>query len=209
MQDITDNSIASCLLPFIDLCNHRGPKDTSEKDKVDFILYFKKGYADIALDKDYKAGEEYEYSYLPKSPNERLLLQYGFILKNNPQSVATVTFNLQKQFFTKKKYEACKLIECFDQNFDHFYQLSHITNTNIITQVSPHKLNEKLINAFKIYVHPNDKFIPDFATKRLKNNQWISYESELGGYSYFRENLVFQLSNAKIKFVLFYIIYLG
>ena len=160
----------------------------------------------MAFAKEFKQGEDYEYSYTPKSPNEKLLASYGFYVENNPQSVAGTHFTITKAFFIKEKHDLCVRLNCFDQRFDSFYDDDAIQSANIQTFLNHHEINEGILNFLRLYVLPNHKFKAEHIYSILKKKRWISFDNELMALGYYRACIVYHFDQFKVKQVKIYTI---
>jgi hypothetical protein len=208
ITDIDPMGTGTCLVPFVDLCNHKNSNDPKGKDKIDFMIIFRKGGVNLGFCKEFKKGEDYEYSYSPFSPNEKLLASYGFYIENNAQSMAATFFPIQKLHFPKVKHDLCTRLECFDAAFENFYADKNAHNANVQAFVNPHSINVRILNALRLYVLPNDKFIAEKAFERLSNKKWLSYTNEVMALSYYRGCLTYHFTQFKLSPVtLFYFIF--
>ena len=198
--DILNDYQWSCLLPFIDLCNHRNANDPDLKEKVEFILAFNEGGVNVGFSAPFVSHEEYNYAYVPFSPNEKLLFAYGFYIEGNGQSVAHLLVNISKRLFPKEKYNLAMKMKTFEHPFEGFYS-SPQEHANIQMQLFPHRINYHLLNVCRLYVYPIQNFNSDFAHKRLIKNQWISYDNEIGSLSLYRFTVFSGISRAKLTYM--------
>jgi hypothetical protein len=187
IEDISEAKSGACLIPFIDLCNHKNSRDPKGMNRTDFLMSFRKNYVTITFTSDFKKGEDYEYSYLPSTPNEKLLSAYGFYIDHNPQSVTAIYMSFAKQHFPKSKYEICLTLDCFNVSFDEFYAKEHLKQANLQILLMSHTINDRILNAFRLYVYPNEIFEPNLARERLKKGKWIFYEIEIKALALYRD----------------------
>ena len=162
------------------MCNHRQNYDPEGKDRVDFYLNFGKGSVSFSASKDFKEGEEYNYQYIPFASNEKLLFSYGFYLHRNVYSGISIQTQLSKLFLTKEKYEFLKRINSIE-NIDNYMAANQVQNIPYALNLNPNQVNKKILNLFKIYIQPNDKFSADSTYKTFFNQQFLSYNYEITG----------------------------
>ena len=118
--------------------------------------------------------------------NEKLLLSYGFYFDYNPQSMLTFETSLFKDWFTKEKYEVCKKIGCLDGNYDGFYLDTKLKTAPVKVALFPHTINKKIIDTFRLYVEPLNKFNATLFEKRLRKGKWVHYDNEVTALGLFQ-----------------------
>jgi hypothetical protein len=197
--EMNPDGAGTCLVPFVDLCNHKSSDSRYGKDKIDFMILFKQNEVKLSFGKKFKEGEEYVYSYAPSSPNEKLLFSYGFYVENNPQSIAGTFVPILKKFFPKAKHDLCLKIKCIDNPFTSFYDDDSRNHANIQFYFNQYEISNNVLNLIRLYVLPSDKFQPQPLYKRLSKKKWISYENEVLALTYYRGCLVFHFEQFPIK----------
>lgn len=162
------------------MCNHRQNYDPEGKDGVDFYLNYAKGSVSFSLSKSFNEGEEYNYQYIPFASNEKLLFSYGFYFHRNVYSGISIQTQLTKLYLTKEKYEFLKKINSVE-NIDNYMSANHVQNIPYALNLNPNKVNQKILNFFKVYIQPNDKFRPETTYRKLFNHQFLDYNYEITG----------------------------
>jgi hypothetical protein len=199
---IDPDNFGECLLPLVDLCNHKIPLHKQLKDKVEFSLLFQEGIANVGFASPYKKGVEVDYSYIPLSPNDKLLQSYGFYVMDNPNSQAHMMVPVNKLMFIKEKNEICKKLACFEQSLDGFY-MSTMETANFQVLLKKNELPEGAIRALKLYVIQNFQNIPkkikDKWVEMIMKKKPISYENEIMAYSYLRNVVDYNFMNYRLK----------
>ena len=196
--------VLSCLIPFFDLCNHISTNKFDSENKVDFVLQWARGEVRVALDKTYKDGDEYDYSYIPKASNDKLLLIYGFYDENNPHTVVNIAISVSKSMFSYEKNLLAKEIKLYEHNMDQFYQSDYKT-ANIQMVINKSGLDNNLLNLIKLIV-VSDKYFEENRNslkKKLLKNKWISYQNEIMSHALYREYMLVYSSKLKLSYVIF------
>jgi hypothetical protein len=153
--------------------------DPDGADYNSFFILFTKDQVKVAISTPVKEEEEYMYTYLPFATNEKLLFSYGFYFVNNSLSTAGFETAVQKQLFTKEKWEVCKKVGCLDNNYDAFYQDKNAQQAPAKVNLFPHKISQKYLDMLRIYVEPVKTFNATLFEKRLLKKKWISYANEM------------------------------
>jgi hypothetical protein len=97
----------SMLIPFIDLCNHYHPieEGSNELFKIRPLkIIQEEDHIKILSLADYEKGEEFSFTYSTVLNNDYLLLNYGFIITNNPFQEFVFKFDISDpnfEFFRK------------------------------------------------------------------------------------------------------------
>lgn len=177
LKYLTQDFAYTCLIPFFDLCNHKG-QESNDENQIDFTLSFDRGFVSSALGKKFVKNEEYAYSYMPHASNEKLLFSYGFYLNNNINSKTTFKIPMWKPFLNREKNDIIVKYKLLDYPIDNFFNTGH---SHILIQHSLNKfaLNERLLTLMKLYTEPIESYNPKKFETRIKNKQWQSYQSEI------------------------------
>jgi len=193
----------SCLIPFFDLCNHVSSNKFDPNDKVDFVLQWAEGEVRVALDKSYKAGEEYDYSYIPKASNDKLLLIYGFYDENNPHTVVNIAISVSKAAMSYEKNLFAKELKLFEHNLEEFYKSNYKT-ANLQMVINKFELDKNLINLMKLIVLSDEYFLnnKESIKKKLLKDKWISYQNQIMSYALYREYMIIFSNKLKLSYVI-------
>lgn len=200
-SEISPELYGSCLIPFIDLCNHRNPQDINLKDRVDFMIVYKNNKVVFSFIKEFQKNEDYEYSYIPYPSNSKLLIAYGFTVDNNTLTLAEAKLPVQKDIFPKYKHDLCLKQKYIEYSFEQFYQ-SDLQSVNILTLFNKLHINDRILNLIRIMLLPNKKFNEKTIKRRLSKNRWFNYPNEISSLAYYRETLLAQLKSSKLDIVL-------
>lgn len=183
------------LIPSIDLCNHYHPtskdieiEDGIKKAKLKKIIIEKndKHYIIKALS-EYKKNEEFNFSYTSILSNDYLLLNYGFIIPNNPFQEFIFNFRLIDE--GKKLFEELHkagfnmgLVSLVKTKIDSNEEISEdSTNSTNSKSESPllsidfhltyDKINQDLLDFITIYLSSNHLLYEEISNKSKVNNE--------------------------------------
>ena len=190
----------SCLIPFIDLCNHKNPQDINLKDKVDILIISKNNKIAISFNKIFQKGEDYEFSYIPYASNLKLQLAYGFIVENNVLSLVESRLPVEKINFPKYKHDLCLKQKYIEYPFEHFYQ-SDMEYINVLALFNKFHINDQVLNLIRIMLYPNKRFNEKTIKRILSKNRMLNYLNEMVSLGYYRETLRADLKSTKLNLV--------
>jgi len=196
------NYTAMCLVPFFDLCNHRINVDL-KKESIDFFLHYTHGKIEVGLDDEYKAGDEYDYSYIYFSPNDKLLYSYGFYADNNINSNVQILIKVLKHKLTIDKNSLANELNIHNRDMKEFYKSNQYSYWTIEMEFYKYELNQLLLKLCKIMVF-HDKsfnFYRETIKERLIQNQWIAYDIDIRGNALYREYIRYYIFSQKLKLV--------
>lgn len=141
-----DKHGGNIIIPFIELCNHYHPKvnDGNALLKTIKINVHEETILINALS-DYKKNEEFNFSYSNLLTNDYLLLNYGFIVRNNPFQEFVFRFDVDDPKF--------KFYKTLEKNKFNMNQIAIIGNEKLAIHFSLKYNNlskdlEKFINVF-------------------------------------------------------------
>lgn len=188
------------------MCNHISSSDPEGKNKIEFFIHANVGFITQSFSHSFKAETEYHYSYIMEGSNEKLLFNYGFYIDGNNQSTTSFEVQIQKQWFTKEKWELCKKINCLDGNYDEFYNHDNYQTAPARIILYNDRLNSRWLNFLKLYSTQNERLNSTLYLKRIVKNKWINYPVEATSLTLFIFNLLNGETSLKIKTVkIFYL----
>jgi hypothetical protein len=201
-----DKNYTSCLIPFFDLCNHKTGLIDREINKWGFNLLFSNEGIRVAIEGTYKAGDEYDYNYSPEPGNDKLLLNYGFYLNNNPFSKLHIALTMHKEKMSYDKYIYLNKNRLINEDLTMFYSSDKYNYTNIHIELSNNQMNPVAKNMIKVLITSNEDFENrlDIINERLFKKQVISYENEMMTNALYREFMKFSLLKNKFNLVNFF-----
>lgn len=203
IKTLTINLVAISLYPFIDNCNHKLTSPQTGKETLNFNTMAKHGQMDIAIHNPIKKGEEYAYTYSPNMSNEKFVFRYGFFLKNNPNAITYITLDLKKSDFSRRKYEVCKIMMCFDKSFDEFYTQNQIDTFSLFINIGKYPIAKRILDALRLHALPESR-LDNFEDiiKRLSHDQWLDYYSQIKAFSSFRDSVFDRNNKTKFSYVI-------
>jgi protein-histidine N-methyltransferase len=83
---LLDGSVGSILVPYADMLDHQ-PGSQSGRLSADRSTFY------LVANQDFEVGDEVTVSYGPRS-NLQLLIQYGFIIEENPDDYVGITVDI-------------------------------------------------------------------------------------------------------------------
>lgn len=142
------------LIPFIDLCNHYHPKiDSNDKAKLKNIkIIFKNDTVNILALSSYQPNEEFNFSYSSLLTNDYLLLNYGFIINNNPFQEFVFRFDIDDPKF--------KFYRRLQENEFNLNQIAVIDNEKLAVHFPLlfGKVSPQLVQFIKLFLEINNYF---------------------------------------------------
>jgi hypothetical protein len=205
ISELTPDRYGTCLIPFIDLCNHKNPQDFNLNDKVDFLILSNNNKLSISLNKKFQKNEDYEYSYINYPSNAKLFVAYGFTLENNIVSIAEAKLPIDFDNFPKYKHDLCLKKQYIEYPFDQYYQ-SNMKHINIWALFNKLHINDKVLNLIRIMLYPNKRFNEKTIIRRLSKNRMLNYPNEMTSLAYYRQTLKAGLKSSKLNLVLYFLI---
>lgn len=204
LKALTLNLMGISLFSFIDNCNHKSTSNLPGKETLNFNTMARQGQMDISIHNQIKQGEEYAYTYSPNLPNDKFVFRYGFFLKNNPNAMSHIILTLKKSDFSRVKNEICKIIRCFDQSFDEFFNQNEIDRFTLYINVGKHDIAKRIIDALRLHELPEARLERDFedVIKRLSHDQWLDYYNEIKAYAFFRDSVFQEIDKTKLSYVI-------
>lgn len=201
LDSTTLNNAASSLYAFFDNCNHKSTSLLTGRENLNFNTYAKYGELIVSI-YDYTAkGQEYAYTYSPNMPSDKILFRYGFFMKNNPHAVAYIYINILKTHFSRQKNDICKELRCFDQYFDDFYAQNQMEQATLQFAIARADIQNRILNAFRLYTYSNPIVNKNEIIRRIKNEQWLNYDSEIRAYAFLRDAIISMLKVSKFSYV--------
>ena len=180
-RNYEDNLILSqtggtVLIPFIDLCNHYHPnkemfeENNNHTTKSFTIKRIKLSYDDeyikiYSLHK-YSEKEEFDFTYSQIFTNDFLLLNYGFIVKNNPFQEYVFKFEMDDP--KRSFYERLNMINLTENSV-------HLTaNNKLVVHIKLNSFVESndLIKFIASYI----KFQSEFEKKKLDSGSLLMFK---------------------------------
>jgi hypothetical protein len=192
-----------CLMPFLDQCGHKSA-EPNNSSYISVDLHWDKGAVNLAIDKSFSNLEEYNYSYSANAGNTKLLFTYGFYTENNPFSEVQLIIKFKKANFDVEKYNICTQVLCYGINLEAFYKGEYEEVDMAYSLLNNGGINNDLLNAFRLYVYPNDKFFEErhFIADKLKKGKMISYENEIKALLLYKDFIKLHLANMKFGMVI-------
>jgi len=142
--------------------------------------------------RNYFKGEEYNYSYSYDLNNKMILNKYGFYYEGNNDNYYEINLKLSKKWFTHSKFLICEKIGCFPRFNKQLFESNpnnlEILYLNLI--IYQFKPNNHLYKTAKAYINSEDKVNNLDFQKRLIDDKWINYTTEI--YSI---NLLYKIIN--------------
>ena len=142
--------------------------------------------------RNYFKGEEYNYSYSYDLNNKMILNKYGFYYEGNNDNYYETNLKLSKKWFTHSKFLICEKIGCFPRFNKQLFESNpnnlEILYLNLI--IYQFKPNNHLYKTAKAYINSEDKVNNLDFQKRLIDDKWINYTTEI--YSI---NLLYKIIN--------------
>jgi hypothetical protein len=147
------NEVCFVLMPVFDLLRRQVPfglKDT-EQTRTSLSLKYQTGVG-LALNKNFSNGSKLQYvlnEFDKVFTRENLFTDYGKFLENYPEKEKiNIPFTFDKNDFSKKKAEFCRLIGCGGFNVDYLMsnKISSVQHDFLIDD----KINHELLNVIKL-----------------------------------------------------------
>jgi hypothetical protein len=206
MQDLTQKEYGQCLIPYYDLINNYTARMGHDSSLVKFSLKFDSSGVKIFLDKSFKKGEDYAYSYSFHTINNSILRKYGFYLSSNEYDVkVALPFKIRKDIFNETKYEICQNLKCLDISIDEFYKNKKLLDAEAYVIFNTDKIKENFVDFLRLQFLPNKNF-SDLKNairihKKLLKGRWLSYENETISLAYYRKLFYEALASYDLKLV--------
>ena len=144
------------------------------------------------VSRNYSKGEEYNFSYSYDLTNKMIVNKYGFYYEGNNDNHYEINLKLPKKGFTFSKFLICEKIGCFPRFKEQVYESNpnnlEILYLNLI--IYQFKPNNHLYKTAKAYINSEDKVNNLDFQKRLIDDKWINYTTEI--YSI---NLLYKIIN--------------
>jgi hypothetical protein len=203
LKQVDPNLKLDCLIPFLDMCNHRAMKDGQE-DSTFFSIYWSKGTVYAGLRDDFKPGQEYDYHYRAKASNQDLVFTYGFSLPGNPYSRVFIYFNLMRGQMSLRKYLICKELKCTYDDLEGFYNTAFDKVSVRMPILASGPIDKDFLNLLRLYAYDIIDFNLDkpMLLKRLSKGQWISYENEIRAVFLYKNFIQQYLGSLKLNLVM-------
>jgi hypothetical protein len=166
-----DSFGGSILIPFIELCNHYHPKiDSNDKAKLKNIKFiFNNDTVNIQALSSYQPNEEFKFSYSSLLTNDYLLLNYGFIIRNNPFQEFVFRFDIDDPKF--------KFYRRLQESGFNIHQIAVIDNEKLAVHfpLLNRKISPQLLQFIKVFLEINNYFENEKhekikVLKKLKNS---------------------------------------
>jgi hypothetical protein len=166
-----DSFGGSILIPFIELCNHFHPKiDSNDKAKLKNIKFiFNNDTVNIQALSSYQPNEEFKFSYSSLLTNDYLLLNYGFIIRNNPFQEFVFRFDIDDPKF--------KFYRRLQESGFNIHQIAVIDNEKLAVHfpLLHGKISPQLLQFIKVFLEINNYFENEKhekikVLKKLKNS---------------------------------------
>jgi hypothetical protein len=185
---------ASCLIPYIDLCNHHHPKFEDMRDKHPIILDTEPGFFTNTQPVDYFAGEEITFTYSNEPSNLILFFHYGFIIHNNIFN--TFKIRIEDDFvFNVNQFNLCRELGCLDSTIKDPLKVPKIRGYSVrLKSVS----NDVVMLGRIKYLKGESNY--GKILKLLTNDKSISIENEIKAWAFYRSNFrLNQFSNVPLQ----------
>ena len=195
------NNVGMALIGFVDNCNHIHP--INDEVETVFRLIDMPGYVEFRVTGAYKKGQEMNFSYKSYFTNEKCVLAYGFYYKENPYKFTNVNVYMKKNLLTIPKFEIAKELNLINPEYmSLFFEKNKFDSINIELLVLIEKPDDKYLNFFRLLFFNNNYLTKDEIKNRLKENQWLDYESEVRSQALFRDSLINNKNKIKIDQVI-------
>ena len=168
-----------------------------------FRLIHMPGYVEFRVPEAYKKGQEMNFSYKSYFTNEKCVLAYGFYYKENPYKFTNVNVYMKKNLLTIPKFEIAKELNLINPEYmSLFFEKNKFDSINIELLVLIEKPDYNYLNFFRLLFFNNNYLTKDEIKNRLKENQWLDYESEVRSQALFRDSLINNKNKIKIDQVI-------
>jgi len=169
----------TCIVSYVDLCNHYQPKYPDLRDSVVLTLDTENGYFSVKATKAYRSGQEVTFTYQTVPVNVDLYNKYGFSERNNQFNAIPLRVD-DKKVFSQKQSSLLKELNCF---YDGVYkQDNKIMSRNFILPNG--KLDERLLNYSRVSFI-SDNFDTKEFKKTLDNKGKVSFNNEIQSLTYY------------------------
>jgi hypothetical protein len=147
-------------MPFIEILRYYQPSNSS--DIVNFTAKIEDHRVLFYFNKDFSFRETLAYTYgaVPSS-NEKLLLNYGFLLDNNNHNTETLEVIMKKKYFNEDKASVCYTMKCTNVDFYSMYNTAGQAKMNFYYNLELNKLSLNMLSLFKLKSIPNELFNPN------------------------------------------------
>jgi hypothetical protein len=201
MNDLLANLMGSCLLGFIENCNHTHSDDSLEDQG--FFLYPTSGYIVFKVPGVYKAGQEFNYQYQSRLDSTKTVFNYGFYYRGNPYKTVNVDVRFNRAHLTKQKYDILNELKFLDSlpKFDGFFNQNERENLSIDFPLSRDK-ELILLKILKLITYTGTKIPINEIKQRLLNNFPLDYNSEMLAPTFLRTTINY---NTQFKNLLKYV----
>lgn len=175
---ISKTAPGSCLVSYLELCNHYHPKRLDMIDSTPIALTAEKDYIVHISGKNYKMGDEYAFTYSRDPNNQPLAGSYGFNIRNNIFNKYSVLVS-DITLFSKQKVNLAIDIGSLDPSTKELER--PVTNKKINLNIS--RLNKDILNLGRILALENDFNYKETYKFLIKGNP-ISHKNEIDALKY-------------------------
>ena len=189
---IKDNKVIA-FVPLFDICNYSfGVKGAINYN--DYTYQNIHSQLSLQINKQFKVGENYSYSYLDQD-NFKLFLTYGFYIKDNTKDNIKFSIGVDKKYFSSHKLNYCKYNGYFEGN-EIAKQIKDETTNILKLSFTYYKgqSNIRNLNIIRLYYfgEPYDEEVLLEALDRIDENKWLNYYTEMTSrlfiFAYLRSN---------------------
>lgn len=177
MSFIKIGNYCHCVMPLVEFMKYHHPADDSKI--VNFTARLINYRVLFYFNTEYKEGEALKWTFPGKGlQTERLLLEYGEVVKNNKYDYIEVEVITKMTHINLGKISICHSMRCAEQDIkkkwddkpNNFIALWYKLNTT--------GLNLKLLSWLKMGVTPNEQFDDDYLYSFFITYSRLSYVTE-------------------------------
>lgn len=147
----------------------------------------------------FKSNTEYNYSYVSKAGNDKLLLNYGFYLDNNVDSTFTLKIVIYKEYLSKEKISLFEKYKLLPMSLESFLKSNSFNNAVVTFSLNKSDIND-VLKFFRIYIISNNSFNEQLINERISNNQYISYDNELLSLYFLKSSIYSNMNSNKLNY---------
>jgi hypothetical protein len=119
MTSLLSDSNGSCILGFVDNCNHI---HENLDESYGFNTYPLDGYMIFRVPGTYKAGKEFNYQYQKDLNSYKTVLNYGFYYKENIHKDVDIYMKFHKAHLTQQKFQIVKELKLLKEDEIKIYE---------------------------------------------------------------------------------------
>jgi hypothetical protein len=165
-------------MPFIEVLRHHQPSNSS--DIVNFTAKIEDHRVLFYFNKEFLSRKTLSYTYggAPSS-NEKLLLNYGFVVDNNIHNTETIELILKKKYFNEDKASVCYTMKCTNVDFYSMFNTAEQAKMNFYYKLEFNKLSLNMLSLYKLKSIPNELFNPQKLFPYFISYSSLDYKTEL------------------------------